>query len=150
MAQMVGMNCNKIFSYIKMCMSTDSYGLGAVTISPSPVATVCGVGNRLEVNCTTNASILIWSLMYISESGMVETHSEIITSNARIQPTTMITSSVITFSRRSDLRITPLTSSMAIGSVSMGLNGTRITCMELGATLEATTVIYIVPNLNGR
>ena len=125
--------------------------IGVVTISPSPMATrtVCEVGDRLEVNCTTNSSTLIWSLMYTTDNGMIETHSQIIISGARTQPTTMIDSSVITFSRRSELTSTPLTSSMAIRSVSVGLNGTRITCMELGATLEATTMIYIVPNLNG-
>ena len=55
-------------------------GLGEVTISPSQMATVRNVGDRLEVNCTTNDSVLTWSLTYISENGMVEEHSDIIIS----------------------------------------------------------------------
>ena len=125
--------------------------IGVVTLSPLPRATVCNVGDRLEVSCTTNASVLTWSLMYISENGMVEEHSDIIiSSTAMAQPTRMINSSIVTFTRRSELRSSPLISSMIIGSVSMGLNGTRITCMEFGATTEANTVIYIVPSQSGR
>ena len=74
------------------------YGLGAMTaLSPSPRATVCNIGDRLEVNCTTNGSILTWSLMYFSENGMVEEHSDIIiSSTAMTQRTRMINSSIVT------------------------------------------------------
>ena len=119
--------------------------IGAVTISPSPMATVCNVGDRLEVNCTVTGSVLTWTLMYSSGNGMAEQHSEIITSSLMIQPTIRHNSSVITFTRRSESRMTPLVSSVEIGSVSVALNGTRVTYMEFGATSEVTTVIYIVP-----
>jgi hypothetical protein len=124
------------------------HGLGAVTVSPSPVAIVCNAREMLEVNCTTNASVLTWSLMYISENGMVEQVSDvIITSTAMIQPTRTINSSVVRFVRRSELRGTPLISSLLIDSVSLGLNGTRITCRESFSTTTpgATTMIYIIP-----
>ena len=123
---------------------------GAVTVSPSPVATVCHVGDRLEVTCNTTASVLIWSLMYISENGMAEQHSEIVTSGSMTQPTITINSSVVSFMRRSEPRSAPLISSMVIGSVSVALNGTRITCMEFGTTIEATTIMYVVPSQSGR
>ena len=122
-----------------------------VTLSPSPRATVCNVGDRIEVNCTTNASVLTWNFMYISENGMVEEHSDIIiSSTAMTQLTRMINSSIVTFTRRSEPRNSPLISSRTIDSVSMDLNGTRITCMEFGATTEVTIAIYIVPSQSGR
>lgn len=117
-------------------------------ISPSPVATVCNAGDMLEVNCTTNtSSVLTWSLTYISENGMVEQVEDIIiSSSAMIQPTRTISSSVISFARRSEQRSTPLTSSMTVASVSLGLNATRITCREsVGTARSETTTIYIIP-----
>ena len=93
--------------------------IGAVTISPSPMATVCNVGDRLEVNCTATGSVLTWTLMYSSGNGMAEQHSEIITSSLMTQPTIRHNSSVITFMRRSESRMTPLVSSVEIGSVSV-------------------------------
>ena len=137
--------CHLVYVY-------NAWFVGAITtLSPSPRVTVCNVGDRLEVNCTTNANVLTWSLMYISENGMVEEHSDIIiSSTAMTQLTRMINSSIVTFSRRSEPRSSPLISSMIIGSVTVGLNGTRITCMEFGATTEATTVIYIVSSQSGR
>ena len=127
------------------------YNIGAVTISPSPIATVCNVGDSLEVNCTITGSVLTWTLTYSSQNGMAEQHSEIITSTLMNQRTARHNSSVITFMRRSESRATPLVSSVEIGSVSLALNGTRITCMEFDTTSDSavTTVIYIVP-VSGR
>ena len=107
----------------------------------------CWRDTRSKLHTTNTSSILTWSLTYTSENGMVEPVSDIIiSSTAMTQPTRTISSSVISFVRRSELRSTPLTSSMMVGSVSLGLNGIRITCSELvGTTRSETTTIYIIP-----
>ena len=119
-------------------------------VSPSPRAAVCHAGDRLEVTCTSNASILVWNVEYIGSNGRMQLQ-EIITSTIRVQGFETINSSVFIFSRVSELGALPLMSTLVIGSVSSGLNGSNITCMELDnpASTMATTLCIIGDNDGG-
>lgn len=120
---------------------------GEVMASPSPRAAVCHAGDRLEVTCTTNASILVWNVHFI---GSNEHMQEIITSTIQVQVIERINSSVFIYSRISELQALPLTSELLIISVSSSLNGSNITCMELdnSASTMATT-LYIIGDDGG-
>ena len=118
-----------------------------MTISPSPRAGVCRVGDRLEVTCNSTDSALQWRLTLL---GMANPIERSISSTTIAIPRAMINSSRVTVSRTSQRGAVPLISILEISSVSETLNGTlNITCMELGTSMAATITVYIAGNVQG-
>ena len=126
--------------------------IGAVTISPSPRATVCYVGDRLESTCNSTDSILKWQLTFFIEDGSTTQLLPVplISSTALNEIIRVVNTSTLTFSRISERGLDiPLVSRLVIDSVSKSLNGTNITCMEVNTAAMATTTLYIVGDING-
>ena len=125
--------------------------IGAVTISPSPRAAVCRVGDRLEVTCNTTQSALTWNLTVIGATNSI---TRTLSTTTLSQNVVMINSATLIFSRVSELRASPLISMLVVPALSLDLNLTRITCMERStmAASMATTSVYIHSNsyCNGR
>ena len=108
-----------------------------MTISPSPRAAVCRVGDHLEVTCSVNNSILSWEFVIRGISDRIERS---VTSTQQIQEIVNMHSTVFLFSRTSELGALPLESTLEISSVSQSLNGSTITCLESPSTMVTTTV----------
>lgn len=121
--------------------------IGAVTISPSPRAAVCRVGDRLEITCNATGRAVTWNLAVIGATNSISRTLSTTTLNQAIVP---INSTTLIFSRVSELGALPLISTLVITALSQGLNGTSITCMELGTASMATTSIYIYGGSNGK
>ena len=115
------------------------YNAGIVTISPSPRAAICNVGEELEVICNTTENFLTWSLTFIDPI------TRTLSSTIQNPEVVVINYTVFTFSRISRLGSIPLVSNLVISSVGQGLNGTRIACMEVGGSATmATTTVHII------
>ena len=126
--------------------------IGAVTISPSPRATVCYVGDRLEVTCNSTDSILKWQLTFFLENGSTAQVLPVplISSTTLNEMIRVVNTSTLTFSRISERGLDiPLVSRLVIDSVSKSLNGTNITCMEGNTAAMATTTLSTVGDING-
>ena len=108
-------------------------------ISPSPRATVCSIGNSLEVMCSVNNSVLSWEFVLRGTNDRIERS---VTSTQQIQEVVNMYSTVLIFSRTSQLGALPLESTLEINSVGQSLNGSTITCLESPSTM-ATTTVYI-------
>ena len=81
--------------------------IGIVTISPFPRASVCHVGDHLEVMCSsTNETILDWEFV------STETHNIVrsVTSTQQVQEIVPSHSTVFIFSKISELGALPLVS----------------------------------------
>ena len=116
-----------------------------MTITPSPRVTLCRVGDELEVTCTaTETTILTWDLRV---TGMTNSITRILSTTTVHQDVVILNSTTLIFSRVSDLGVSPLTTMLAVPTVSQGLNGTRITCMDRNSgaitASMATTTVYI-------
>lgn len=127
--------------------SVNLFLAGALTLSPSPRAAVCRVGDRLVVTCNTTQSALTWNLAVVGASTITRSLSTTTISEDIVSTD----SGIFIFSRVSELRASPLVSMLEFPTVSLGLNGTRITCMELGTDTPSTgtTTVYI-HGLRGR
>ena len=110
-----------------------------VMISPSPRATVCRVGDHLEVTCSVDNSVLSWEFVLGGTNDRIERS---VTSTQQIQEVVNMHSTVFLFSRMSELGALPLESTLEIKSVGQSLNGSTITCLESPSTM-ATTTVYI-------
>ena len=119
-----------------------------MTISPSPRAVVCRVGDHLEVTCGVNNSVLSWEFVFRGTNDRIERS---VTSVQQIQEIINMHSTVFLFSRTSQLGALPLESTLEIISVGhdQSLNGSTITCLESPSTM-ATTTIHIVGENDGR
>ena len=122
--------------------------IGAVTISPSPRAAACHVGNRLQLMCNSTDIALLWRLTLL---GMAYPTEISISSTTVAIPRVMINSSRVTVSRTSERGAVPLISILEIRSVSDSLNGTlNVTCMEFGTSMVATITVYIAGSIQGK
>ena len=119
---------------------------GAVTISPSGVATVCS-GDQLELNCTIADTgsfaihaILEWKIILIP----VLNHSQAISSSSPSDQAfqKVINSTELTFSRTSSQNNLPLVSRLLISAVSDHLNGTQVKCIN-SLTSETPSVTFV-------
>ena len=116
-----------------------------MTISPSPRAAVCHVGDRLKVTCNSTDSALLWRLTLLGMANPIEIA---ISSTTIVIPRAMINSSRVTVSRTSERGAVPLISILEISSVSETLNGTlNITCMEFETSMAAITTVYIAESI---
>ena len=117
-----------------------------MTISPSPRADVCRVGERLQVTCNTTKTTIEWELAEVV--GHANTIKRILSTNSTTNSDYFfisLNSTTLTFSRISEFGASPLISMLVILSISQNLNGTRVKCMErgAGADQEAMTTIII-------
>ena len=129
--------------------------VGILTLSPMTVAPVCRVGDQLNLTCTTtteSVEFLQWSIPLVNEHGtMLEEITRYINSGGAYQTSqTLLNSTTFTFTRSSIQGILPLISMLLVDSVSTGLNGTVVHCMEVleGNSLmtpdSASTTIQII------
>ena len=114
-------------------------------ISPSPRATVCCVGDQLEVVCNATESVVDWNIAFVGTNDRIDST---VTSTTRVQDVRTSHSTVFIFSRTSELNTLPLTSTLEIGSVTTSLNGSTISCMD-SSSVAMTTTIYIIGESDG-
>ena len=114
------------------------------------VAPVCRVGDPLQITCTASAEFLEWSLTLTNEQGRDE---EITTFSNSRDPSVQFTertvnSTVFTFRRISAQgSSSPLISTLSIDSVSSGLNGVIVHCMDATnsmTSIPVSTTIHII------
>ena len=112
------------------------------------VAPVCRIGDTLQITCTASALIefLQWSIIVVNDEGGLEEITAFSNSRDPTQQLTQITvnSTTFTFIRTSDQGASPLISTLSIDSVSIGLDGTTVHCMDTAnSTIPASTNIHI-------
>ena len=120
------------------------YHSGLVEISPSLEAPVCQAGDQLELTCSLSGTFLRWQFTAVRESGVPETYMRTVSSGGTggVSSPFIINSTIeITFVR---LSTQPLTSRMTISSVSEGLNGVRVNCIDVAISESAATTIRII------
>ena len=129
--------------------------VGTLTISPMMVAPVCRVGDPLQLTCTASVEFLRWRMVVINEQGMGEEIT--VSRNARdLSPPPkerIINSTTFTFTRTSAQGDSPLISTLSIESVSIGLNGTVVRCVDASANstmTSASTTIQIIDISNSK
>lgn len=117
------------------------------------VAPVCRVGDPLELTCTASIEFICWSIYHVNEQGDLENIINDVPLNSidvrqMPQPTT-IDLATFTFMRTSAQGELPLITTLSIDSVSIGLNGTNISCIdgrkqEGNKLMPASTTIQVI------
>ena len=126
---------------------THQFCAGIVILSPNmSVAPVCRIGDPLHLTCTTSVEFLEWHMRVINEQGRL--HEITAFSNSRDvarQLTLMVVNDTsFTFMRTSARNDTPLVSTLAINSTSIGLNGTVVRCRDANNPItSASTTLQI-------
>ena len=120
-----------------------------MTISPSPIAEVCYVGDRLLVICNVSDNFLRWRFNYTFENGTTDqSFSEMITAGTtRASLRSMSnpkTDVLLTITRVSELGATPLIATAEFSAVSMTMNRTVITCLDFYRMSMAMTTVNIM------
>ena len=109
---------------------------GQLTLSPTTVAPVCRVGDPLNLTCTSSIQFITWSISGpgVNEQGDLENviNDEPLNSEDTLQMPRpiMISLATFTFMRTSVQGELPLITILSINSVSIGLNGTVVRCMD--------------------
>ena len=142
-------------THLHACSASYSYTVwytGLVTLLPSREALVCGVGEQLELTCSTTETFLRWNITFPEdfEATIFRTETQLLNYNTitnRASPL-VVNSATINFIRTSSQGVLPLTSTLLIDHVIEGLNGTVVSCMGLlpGNVVAAssTTTIHII------
>ena len=98
------------------------------------VAPVCHIGDPLNLTCTSSIEFITWSISRVNEQGDLENviNDEPLNSEDTLQMPQPIEISLATFTFR---RISaqgelPLVTTLSIDSVSIGLNGTVVRCID--------------------
>ena len=119
---------------------------GVVEISPSGVAPVCQEGDQLELMCTVPGMFQSWDFTVILGNGAVMNFMHSVTADgpSGVPPPITVNSTTFTYSRLSTRDRVPVISRMIISSVSGGLNGVEVSCVDLEALESATTTIQII------
>ena len=99
------------------------------------MAPVCSVGDPLQLTCTSpDVEFISWSIFRVNEQGILEQaiNDEQINSQDQLQmpPPTVTELATFTFARISAQGDSPLISTLTIDSVSIGLNGAVVRCMD--------------------
>ena len=118
---------------------------GMLTLSPMMVAPVCRVGDPLTITYTAFVQFIGWRIMVFNERGTLEEIIAFSNSRDTSQQVSFLTvnSTTFTFMRSSARGASPLTSTLSIDSVSIGLNGTVVHCREEEGSMpasESTTI----------
>ena len=120
-----------------------------LTLSPMTVAPVCNVGDPLQLTCTASVEFISWSFTVVNQQGRDEEVTIFITAGAPFNQAMPIVVNSTTFMllRNSSQNATPLIATLSINSVSIGLNGTVVNCMDPGNSMtSASTIIQIIDN----
>ena len=127
--------------------------IGQLTLSPTSVASVCRVGDPLQLTCTAPVESGIKWDIFQSESTFRFVDDVVITlGSAKNQrtPVTVNNSIMFTFTKISDPGASPLVSTLSIDSVSIFLNGSVVNCSDLSdSTTSAATTIQIIDTHQG-
>ena len=109
-------------------------------ISPSGVAPVCQAGDKLELTCSVTGTFLRWEF---TVPGAQIPSTAIVTAGgpSGVPLPVMVNSTRLTFSR---LSTQPLTSTMTVSTISEGLNGVQVNCVDVETSESASTTILIV------
>ena len=125
-------------TYMK-CIITES----RLILSPSEVASVCP-GGRLIITCSTNTSFIRWNVT-ILHSGITHTRSRLVSRIYQSITPLLVNMNSFNVARNSSYGSLPLTSILSIANVSADVNGTKVSCTELGSsTAETNTLVTIV------
>jgi hypothetical protein len=123
-----------------------------VTLSPMPVVPVCRVGDPLQLTCTATVANIEWSFTVINQHGRDESVTAFSFAGAPANQSVLIqvNSTTFTLIRNSSQSVLPLIVTLSIDSVSVGLNGTVVNCMDPGNSMStASTAIQIIDTSNG-
>ena len=117
-----------------------------MTISPSPIAEVCYIGDRLQVTCNVSDTFLRWRFNYTFENS--QTFSETTTASmARASFSSMENPKAdivaLTITRVSEHGAVPLVATAEFYPVSVTLNRTVISCLDFDRMSMATTTVNI-------
>ena len=120
-----------------------------VTLSSMSVTPVCHVGDPLQLTCTATVEFKRWSILQANEQGTLVEPVNPVQINSRdnnqMSRIIIMNSSMFTFTRTSAQGDLPLISTLSIGSVGIGLNGTVIRCSDVAnPTSSASTIIQII------
>ena len=112
------------------------------------VAPVCCVGDPLQITCTASVEFIIWRISQTNEQGMFVELANPVHINSRDanqMSQRVVNSATFIFLRTSAQGMSPLTSTLSIDSVSIGLNGTVVHCSETGGSMtSSSTTVQIV------
>ena len=111
------------------------------------VAPVCRVGDPLQLTCTTFVEFLEWHMRVINEQGRLHVITAFSNSRDMTQQSVLVVvnDTSFTFMRISARNSTPLVSTLAINSTSIGLNGTVVHCRDpINPMTSASTTIQIM------
>ena len=116
-----------------------------VTVSPTPVAPVCRVGDPLELTCSSSGNFSRWAFRVSNEQGVSQEYRRNINTQDGSEQVSMINvnSTTFTFMRTSSQGMLPLVSTLVIDSVSRYLNGTEVHCLDVATTKSASTTIRL-------
>jgi hypothetical protein len=93
-----------------------------------------------------------WSFTVVNEQGRDEPITGFTTAGSLSNQSVLlqVNSTTFTFIRNSSRSFLPLIVTLSIDSVSIGLNGTVVNCMEVGNSMSiASTIIQIIDTSNG-
>ena len=117
-------------------------------LSPVSVAPVCHVGDPLQLTCTASVEFISWSFTVVTEQGREEEITIFSTSSQQTMPI-VVNSTTFTLMRNSPQGVLPLIVTLSIDSVSIGLNGTVVNCVDTrNSTASASTTIQIIDTGN--
>ena len=117
-----------------------------VTLSPTPVAPVCRVGDPLELTCNLSGIFLEWSFTVGNEQGVPRNYRETIHFQDFSEPMLLVNSTTFTFMKTYNQGMLPLISTLVIDSVNRYLNGTEVHCLDKETYATASTTIHLFEN----
>ena len=119
-----------------------------VKLSPRTVAPVCHVGDELNLTCTTSVEFISWSFKVVTEQGREEEITMFSTASHQSMPIA-VNSTTFTLTRNSHQGALTLIVTLSIDSVSIGLNGTVVNCVDTrNSTTSASTTIQVIDTSN--
>jgi hypothetical protein len=121
--------------------------VGMLTLFPMTVAPVCRIGDPLQLTCTASVVNIQWSFTVVNQRGMDETVMGFSTAGALAYHSVLfrVNSTIFTLIRNSSQNDLPLIVTLSIDSVSAGLNGTEVNCIdEENSSSSGSTAIQIV------
>ena len=107
-------------------------------LSPSGGVFACP-GSQLSFTCSTNLDILEWNITV----GMLPSRRQLVTDISRFDLPLMINSHSFNVTRDSADRSKPIISTLTTSAVTSDLNGTTISCMDIGGSESSTMVATI-------
>ena len=116
------------------------------------VAPVCHVGDPLQITCIASVARIEWSFTVINQQGREEPVTGFSTAGGFSNQSVLIQVNSTTFVviRNSSQNVLPLIVVLSIDSISIGLNGTVVTCRDLGnSMISASTTIQIIDTSTG-